>query len=104
MGQRISIQYTIDIDDLENEVERLLKKTFNKLNALSDFQVSSRLSLGAIEDIDEIRQELSSIDATLQDATAIIAGYVKYKSKKIDNFNKETLKEDEQPSPPEYSF
>jgi hypothetical protein len=109
MGQRISIQYSIDIDDLPDEVKRLLQKSFDKINNLSDVKVSSRLSLGAIEDINEVRQELASIDATLQDVIAIITGYVSYKntggnSEQNNNSNKEVLKKDEQPSPTEYSF
>tara|TARA_R100000234_G_C4979033_1_gene169868 strand:+ start:251 stop:580 length:330 start_codon:yes stop_codon:yes gene_type:complete len=109
MSQRISIQYSISLDELEEEVQRLLEKSFNKISNLSDVKISSRLSLGAIEDIDEVRQELASIDATLQDVIAIITGYVSYKttggiSEKNNNSNKGVLKKDEQPSPPEYSF
>ena len=66
MSQRISIQYSISLDELEEEVQRLLEKSFNKISNLSDVKISSRLSLGAIEDIDEViewyKRERDAID------------------------------------------
>jgi len=80
MGQRISIQYTIDIDDLEAEVDRLLKSVGQKLKNLSGCHLNSELSLKTLENIDEIRLALASADATLQDVSAIVNGYISYKA------------------------
>jgi hypothetical protein len=80
MTQRISIQYSIDIDELDGEVKRLLDKSFNELNKLSTKTIPNRLSVRALEDIDEARLKLASIDSTLQDLSAIITGYVNYKT------------------------
>ena len=83
MAQRISIQYSIDIDELDGEVKRLLDKSFSELNKLSTKPLTSRLSIRALEDIDEIRRELASIDTTLQDVSAIVMGYVNYKASQV---------------------
>ena len=80
MGQRISIQYSIDIDDLEDEVVRLLNKSFGELATLSDVEIVNPLSLNTMESVDSVRQRLAAIDATLQDVTAIVSGYVGFKA------------------------
>ena len=80
MGQRISIQYSIDIDDLEDEVVRLLDKSFGELNKLSSIEFYNPLSLGTVENIDIVRQRLAAIDSKLQDVTAIVSGYVNFKA------------------------
>ena len=110
MGQRFNIQYSIDTEDLKDEVERLLNKSFSKINKLSNTSISNRLSLGTLEDIDEVRQQLAGIDATLEDVSAIIAGFISYKSS--DNahveqkpVDKDKVKSDyEVPAQDEYSF
>ena len=37
MGQRISIQYTIDVDDLPENVVRLLTNATTEINSLKEF-------------------------------------------------------------------
>ena len=80
MSQRITIQYSIDIDELDGEVKRLLDKSFGEHNTVSSKPIVNRLSVRALEDIDEVRLKLASIDSTLQDVSAIITGYVNYKA------------------------
>tara|TARA_R100001082_G_C4282016_1_gene124294 strand:+ start:239 stop:553 length:315 start_codon:yes stop_codon:yes gene_type:complete len=104
MGQRINIQYSIDIDDLQDEVDRLFNKSLNKLNNLSKLAFDNPLSLGASQGIDDIRAGLADVDATLHDLQGIINGYISYKTKS------EPLKDDsevdkyEEPTQTEYSF
>ena len=110
MSQRFNIQYSIDTEDLKDEVERLLDKSFDKINKLSNISISSRLSLGTLEDIDEVRQQLAGIDATLKDVSGIIAGFISYKSSDNAPVEQKTVEKDkiksdyEVSSEPEYSF
>ena len=109
MGQRINIQYSIDVDDLGDEVERLLQKSFGELSKLSNTRITNSLSLEAIEDIDAVRQGLAAIDATLQDVAAIVNGYVVYKtssnsSESIIEQKEKMVQQHEESSKIEYSF
>tara|TARA_A100001515_G_scaffold121743_1_gene105019 strand:- start:616 stop:963 length:348 start_codon:yes stop_codon:yes gene_type:complete len=115
MGQRISIQYSIDIDKLDDEVDRLLEKAYSELNALSNLKVKDSLSLSTLETIDNLRKGLGSVDATLQDVTAIVAGYINYKTSEkaqkpelaksvaSDDERKRSVSDEESPEV-EYSF
>ena len=102
MGKRINIQYSIDIDDLPDEVDRLLQHATQELNKLSDSNVGEPISLGGL------RRGLASIDATLQDLSAIIGGYLSYKASEAVPQPQPTVEEPEQkneePPSPEYSF
>ena len=105
MGQRISIQYSIDIDNLEDEVIRLLNKSFSELDKLSKITIKNPLSLSAIKDVDDLRHGLANVDAALQDISAIVNGYVAYKVTPLDaNEVEETKSNYEEPSETEYSF
>jgi len=112
MGQRISIQYSIDIDDLEDEVVRLLNKSFGELAILSDVEIVNPLSLNTMESVDSVRQRLAAIDATLQDVTAIVSGYVGFKaSQATSQVEQDTEAEEDKnevkhevPAQAEYSF
>ena len=84
MGERISIQYTVNTDELPTEVARLLEEAFNKYQLLQpdchralDITV---LSHEMVEKIDKIRLVLSVIDHRLNDAANIISGYLDYKA------------------------
>jgi len=86
MGERVNIQYSVDIDDLGEEVCRLICDAFEKLNSVNDGVVAPEnnvLSLRTIQQIDEVRQQLGEIDIRLGDAVNLINGYVSYKSQLI---------------------
>ena len=105
MGQRISIQYSIDIDDLKDEVVRLLDKSFGELDKLSKTTIKDPLSLSTIEDVDNLRRGLANVDAALQDVSAIVNGYVTYKVAPPEASEvEETENNYEEPSEIEYSF
>ena len=84
MGQRVTVQYSVDIEELETEMKRLLSKTQARIDKLSNTSVfppeGEILSLKAVDLIDEMRVELAQIDYCLKDITKIINGYVSYKS------------------------
>ena len=84
MGQRVTVQYSVDIEELEAEMKRLLSKTQARIDKLSNTSVfpskDTVLSLKAVDLIDETRAELAQIDYCLKDIMKIINGYVSYKS------------------------
>ena len=83
MGQRINIQYSVDIDDLDTEVRRLMADAHKRYSSLEDIYDNGRdtvLSNEARERVDRIRLELAAIDHRLNDVVNIIAGYLHYKA------------------------
>ena len=82
MGQRINIQYSIDMEELPEEMLRMVNGAMEKLRNLpaplsGGGQV---LSLETIEEIDSVRQRLADVDHALRDASAIVASYVSFKA------------------------
>ena len=84
MGQRISIQYTVDVDELPREVGRLLESAFNDYQLLqADCTLNAKipfLSYQMVAKIDHIRLTMGAIDHQLNDASNIISGYLAYKA------------------------
>lgn len=80
MGQRITIQYTVEDHELNSETERLLSNALRRLTSISVGYPSSKhiLSTGTLKEIDALRQELARIDIMLEDTSAIINGYIEY--------------------------
>jgi len=85
MGQRINIQYSIDIEDLEKEVNRLLSSVNATLKTLPDDGISEKdvLSFDVVKDIDSLRQKLAAVDFTLRDVSNIISAYVAYEAQSL---------------------
>ena len=82
MGQRVTIQYSIDVDNLPNEVKRLMEDVNSQICELREQDVkwaADLLTPAASELIKETREKLSAIDHTLQDVDTIITGYLQYK-------------------------
>jgi len=85
MGQRVNIQYSIDIEKLPTEVSRLLEGAYENLGdahtqwVLDDVPIS----LETLEKIDKVRIRLADIDYLLNDVNQIINGYMAYKSQEV---------------------
>jgi len=79
MGQRVSIQYSVEIEDLEAEVNRLFKAAMRNLDFKSPM---GHLSLGTegMDQVDNLRRKLAKADIMLGDVQNIVQGYVHYKS------------------------
>jgi Mg2+ and Co2+ transporter CorA len=103
MGQRINIQYSIDIDDLPDEVSRLLQNATQELDKLSNSNITDPLSLSGLESISELRKGLANVDAVLQDVSAIVNGYLSYKVAPSQPQQSEEIKHEVTPQV-EYSF
>lgn len=84
MSQRINLQYSIKLEDLDDELSRLLISSYKKLkdntSRLSAFHESgnSLMSVESLEMIDSIRISLSDIDHGLSDIQNITRGYLNY--------------------------
>tara|TARA_Y100000310_G_C20637928_1_gene792249 strand:+ start:355 stop:726 length:372 start_codon:yes stop_codon:yes gene_type:complete len=87
MGQRINIQYSVDVDDLAREAGRLVESAFIEYqNLQADCRLEPSdvvLSYEMAERIDEIRLKLAAIDHRLNDVSNIIFGYLNYKAQAI---------------------
>ena len=97
MGQRVNIQYSIDIEKLPTEVTRLLESAYENLgNVHTEWKLDDTpISLETLEKIDKIRIRLADIDYLLNDVNQIITGYLAYKSQEAAMPPPDTL------SPPE---
>ena len=90
MGERVNIQYSVDIDNLGDEVCRLMCDAYENLNAANEAVATPTndvLSLQTIREINEVRQALANVDIRLGDAVNIINGYVSYESQTVSQQN-----------------
>tara|TARA_Y100001973_G_C5165232_1_gene315739 strand:- start:855 stop:1286 length:432 start_codon:yes stop_codon:yes gene_type:complete len=94
MGQRVNIQYSVDIGDLEGEVNRLLLKAHERIDKLSSAAPpdTRTLSVESIDHIENLRAEMAQIDYSLSDLNKIITGYLAYRTSDTSN--------EQYPSPP----
>ena len=84
MSQRITISYSIELAELETEVQRLISKSLTAMEeCLVDFRENmsecNSLEMRQHEVIDQLRQDLSDIDFSLSDINAIINTYNTYR-------------------------
>ena len=88
MQKRVNIQYSIDMEELPAEVNRLLQKATSSLKdvfvvnlkELSSLDEKSLLSINSLETIEQTRKKLAAIDYILNDVTNIVDGFIKYKT------------------------
>ena len=78
MGQRVNIQYSVELEDLEEEVNRLYSNAITKLASLP--HASLNLGTEGLEKVDSFRQKLAKVDIMLADVQNIIEGYVRFKT------------------------
>jgi hypothetical protein len=86
MGPRINIQYSVDMDALDVEVERLLSDASTALQEVAGMQLPTLapvLSLQTVQDIDLLRRKLASVDHSLRDISIIIASYVAFQAELV---------------------
>ena len=78
MGQRVNIQYSVELDKLSDTVSFLYNNAMLRMKRLNEtmLSLSSGLDLEMIEQIDMIRLELAQIDIQLSDLDKIIKGYL----------------------------
>ena len=85
---RVNIQFSIELDELPSEIDRLIEKSNQHIANAKDFytQLSSNdnnLTTEGWECIDNILKSLSKSDQVLDDLQRIISGYLRMKSENI---------------------
>tara|TARA_R110002110_G_scaffold116106_1_gene287492 strand:- start:1898 stop:2284 length:387 start_codon:yes stop_codon:yes gene_type:complete len=83
MGQRVNIQYSVELEELQGEVNRLFDKTTTELVSLGEGWGTNEfvpMDVAGIEMIDGIRQRLTRLDIMLGDIHNIVQGYVRFRS------------------------
>ena len=86
MSQRVNIQYSVKIDDLEEEVQRLSSKAYSVLEAsLGNSKHLKKIGMTVDShcQVDDIRIALSEVDAILADVNMIIGSFLTYKSQQM---------------------
>lgn len=77
MRQRVNIQYSVELEDLQDEVNRLFSGAINELMSLP--HASLKLGTEGLEKVDNFRHKLAKVDIMLGDIHNIIEGYVRFK-------------------------
>jgi len=87
---RINISYSIEMQELGEEVQRLIDRSSKTLSeAVSSFEKiklqSSHLDVTTYEQIDEVRLLLAQVDYGLGDISSIINSYNIYQLNQLNN-------------------
>ncbi len=82
MGQRVNIQYSVELDDLQSEVNRLFSNAIMELDKVQPVGGAPVVKLGTdgLDKIESIRHNLAKVDIMLSDIQNIIEGYVRFKT------------------------
>lgn len=85
MGQRVNIQYSVELEELQGEVDRLFGKAIKELDQLAPVGGTPKLKLGTdgLEKLDALRRKLARIDIMLRDVQNIVEGYVRFKTQPV---------------------
>jgi hypothetical protein len=75
---RVNISYSIELEDVPNEVSRILEECEGKLRAIhGDLnRAIGQDPLSVIEELDKLRINLARLDLELGDSMQILSGYV----------------------------
>ena len=79
-NKRINIQYSIDLSELPDEVNRLYSKALKEFKDIK-FPESIKenvLEYSTAQKADEIRQKIARLDLMLADVQSIVSSYVEY--------------------------
>ena len=87
MGRRVNIQYSVEIEKLEDEVRRLLAEADDQMGALSATGIRDGevLSPKKNEALEAVRLDLTDIDHRLNDIQLLIKGYLSYKANEFNS-------------------
>ena len=82
MGQRVNIQYSVELDELPNEINRLFGDAIRQLDVITPVGGPPTLKLGTdgLDKLDGLRRKLAKIDIMLGDIQNIVEGYVRFKT------------------------
>jgi hypothetical protein len=82
MGQRVNIQYSVELSELQSEVDRLFGRAIKELDLVAPVGGTPKLKLGTegLEKLDTLRRKLARVDIMLGDVQNIVEGYVRFKT------------------------
>jgi len=84
MGQRVNIQYSVELEDLQKEVTRLFENAIKvlELNPIRPRPDRHTITLGTdgLDSIDLLRRRLAKVDIMLGDIQNIVEGYIRFKT------------------------
>ena len=82
MSKRITLSYSIEWDELEDEVSRLYSHDLMRVTTESMYghPATQCLSLSTFQSIDETRTQLAKIDIMLAEIGQIVGSYLEYKN------------------------
>ena len=86
MTQRVNIQYSVELDNIQETVDYLYDKVLKRVDRLNQNMVETScfLDVALIDEIDQIRLEMAEIDIQLADIDRIVKGYVGLKSGSLE--------------------
>ena len=95
MLKRVNIQYSIDLDELPSEVDRIYANAKNVFSSLSLPGETGEdiLTADMLKKIDDTRRELTNLDHILSDVSGIVSSYVQYELSLRDDEYQQTLPE-----------
>jgi len=85
MLRRVNIQYSIDLEELPSEIDRIYLKAktiFENIN-LPDEAGEKLLTADVLKKLDVIRRDLTCLDHALSDVSGIVGSYVEYELSKL---------------------
>jgi hypothetical protein len=102
MSQRVSITYSLPIEDVPTEAERLFKSCHTDLVSLGQHAQrhwgDQNKCTDLLEDIEEVREEIQALYLRLGDVTTIMGGYVEWARQNAVATQEEVAEEDEDPT------
>tara|TARA_Y100001937_G_C7024716_1_gene287165 strand:- start:238 stop:648 length:411 start_codon:yes stop_codon:yes gene_type:complete len=100
MSQRVNVQYSIDLDELPSEINRLVEKVGLPLSdaqlTYQELRTLDPVSVNALQYVDDLRLLLARVDYALDDVSKIIRGYMQLSTQKPNQQPQET----QQQAPP----
>jgi chromosome segregation ATPase len=106
MGRRINIQYSIDLEELPLEVNKLVIRAADKLSGCNvnikqlqkEYNQKTMMTTASTHDISLLRAKLADVDYILADIDNLIKSYVSYQLNKETDQSDPTENEEEIPS------
>ncbi len=101
-SQRVNIQYSIDIEQLPQEVRRLAENIAAKLATVGKTKLTKSnkdtITLERVNQIVELRLLLAEIDHNLMDVENIMNGYIRFQSTPAAEQARPEEEEDQRPT------
>ena len=100
MSQRVNIQYSIDLEELPEEVERLIVKFGSEIERTAELYhefPADPISVSGLQEINNLRMSLAAADHVLDDVTKIVTGYIRMNT---ESQTQETSQQQQQPQQP----